>query len=360
MLQQYLKLSKDTMNTLLDKKTFINIIESIPLKIITVNKENDKYILSYQFKFIKQVLMSLLAECHVKMNSQDIQNSLTPISELLGDCFEKIIHYFILQRGFFMLSKMTKILVDSVISLNIIKITENINKRKKSIKVKKIEQQGEKLLELDTTDQIYFVQSNKNAKHYDSSILFYKKGRWQLILLQITLLKNENKRLSRSDILKDCYEIKDNIKKNIDTTIDININDFHFFYIFCLESFDSLTYQYCLNNNKINFVIYSIVRNQFLSNLLELNQISSVNFGYIFYNDYPFLNNARNILNIVHNTELFLKRKTKRDNTNNKGIDEFLNFDSIQTYEQLKKILNNDEKFKQIEEYILICYFLIQ
>ena len=69
-----------------------------------------------------------------------------------------------------------KILVDSVISLNIIKITENINKRKKSIKVKKIEQQGEKLLELDTTDQIYFVQSNKNAKHYDSSILFYKKG----------------------------------------------------------------------------------------------------------------------------------------------------------------------------------------
>ena len=169
------KLSKDTMNTLLDKKTFINIIESIPLKYITVNKENDKYILSYQFKFIKQVLMSLLAECHVKMNSQDIQNSLTPISELLGDCFEKIIHYFILQRGFFMLSKMTKILVDSVISLNIIKITENINKRKKSIKVKKIEQQGEKLLELDTTDQIYFVQSNKNAKHYDSSILFYKK-----------------------------------------------------------------------------------------------------------------------------------------------------------------------------------------
>ena len=76
-----------------------------------------------------------------------------------------------------------------------------------------------------------------------------------------------------------------------------------------------------------------------------------MNFGYIFYNDYPFLNNARNILNIVHNTELFLKRKTKRDNTNNKGIDEFLNFDSIQTYEQLKKILNNNEKFKQIEEY---------
>ena len=63
------------------------------------------------------------------------------------------------------------------------------------------------------------------------------------------------------------------------------------------------------------------------------------------------MNNARNILNIVHNTELFLKRKTKRDNTNNKGIDEFLNFDSIQTYEQLKKILNNNEKFKQIEEY---------
>ena len=28
-----------------------------------------------------------------------------------------------------------------------------------------------------------------------------------------------------------------------------------------------------------------------------------------------------------------------------------MNFDSIQTYEQLKKILNNDEKFKQIEEY---------
>ena len=341
-------LLKETMNTPLDKKTFINIIDCIPLKYITVNKENDEYTLSYQFKFVKQVLMNLFAECHVKMESQDIQNSLIPISELSGDCIEKIIHSYILQKGFFKLSKMTKILVDSVISLNIIKISENVNKSRKSKKVNKNEQQP--LLKLVTTDNLYFVQDNKNAKHYDSAILFYKKGRWQFILFQITLLNNENKRLSMSNILKDCYEIKENIKKSINTNINIDINDFHFFNIFCLENFDALTYQYC-QNNKINFVIYSVLRNQFVFNSIEINQNSSVKFGFIFYNDYPLLNNLRNTLNIVHNTEIFLEKKTKRDNTNDKGIYDILNFDSIQTFEQLIKILDNKEKFQQIEDY---------
>lgn len=345
------KLVVSKMGTPLDKKDFINIVGGIPLKYITVKTENEKYVLSYQFPFVKIVITDLLAECSILMKIEEFQKAITPLDELSGDFFEKIIHNYIIQRGFFNITKMTKIIVDSVISLNVIKLSEKEKNKKRKSK----ENINENKLALDKADHLYLTQHKKNAKHFDSAILFNRNDRWQLILFQITMFKQDSKRLSRSTILDDCYLIQKNIK-NISNDIEININDFHFFYIFCLEHFDSSTFSYC-QNNKISYLIYSVCKNQFLSNSLELNQYTSVNFRFNFFNEYPFLNNARNTLNIVHNTVTFLQRKTQRKD-DDKGIEDILNFNSIKTKEELLKIIENKEQLKKVEDFYLNFLFL--
>ena len=127
---------------------------------------------------------------------------------------------------------------------------------------------------IEQEENVYFIQTSKNAKHYDSAILFNKNKKWKFILFQITLYKEEKKRLKRTTIMKDCYQIQTNIKK-INEKVIIDIVDFHFFYIFCLEKLDTNTLTYCIRN-KISFLLFSISSNQFLSKELDLTELSSI------------------------------------------------------------------------------------
>lgn len=343
-------LSPSKIDIPLTKEIFIELVDKIPLKYICVSKREGFFYLTYHFNLIKEVLVNIIICSLQNLSNEQFRNSIIPMKELPGELFENYIHLMILNTNPFRnISVLIKKEVDSVITLNPSSVKVQSEVPSDINKIFMIEKN-----KIEQEENVYFIQTSKNAKHYDSAILFNKNKKWKFILFQITLYKEEKKRLKRTTIMKDCYQIQTNIKK-INEKVIIDIVDFHFFYIFCLEKLDTNTLTYCIRN-QISFLLFSISSNQFLSKELDLTELSSISFSNSLLKNLGSLSDNMQYLNTLHNTfNTFLNRKRRIEFTQEEanGGGEF-DITKINSYEELNKFLENkiNEKIlKQLMEY---------
>ena len=327
---RYLAKISNLIGKALTENEFMNIVDNIPLKYITVTqtttKEGIEYQLEYSFHLVETVISKEIDDCLTNIYREGITNE--KINYIDGIMFEKLVTHAIINNKIFVPINQV-IEVDSVIDLREKKEYEQSKLNKKNTKP---------LCEIEITPikaPTFFKQFLQSARHYDGAILMEEhNNEYTLILIQITLCKDSQKRIT-DPMLKDDFKI---IKKNFESKYNITIQSDNCFlyYIFCKERPDRVTEEYCQVNN-YNYVEFSLMRQCIEPKIqFPLNKVKNINRITSLQNCFPIINDLANFAEEIYQSNV-LRMKRKR-NVKSELLEKILEYNS-----KLKKLYHNKD-----------------
>ena len=282
------------------------------------------YQLAFSINFIENVFLEIIYN-HIKQENLFFSNLLDKGS--CGGIFELLLGFYIQKSESFLGEKIEQtIYISSLVPNNysIIYYSSNYNKEIKKFeefKLKTKEQKRKIPFKNTFIKQIIF-----NSKYYDMAILIKSKNNnvYKLIVIQATIMKDKEKRMS-----KDEHElILRSVKLNLENEFEIYIEEAYFIYVLCKKNggiIDQETIKDC-DENEIEYFGFDI-------DTFEKDN------GYKINNKKAFITNSFPIHNA---TSLLVSNKS------NKG--------DIINYLTLKSIiddkLNESKELKDYNEYI--------
>ena len=235
-------------------KTLIEILKFLPIRTLNFyymgteigkdyiyTENSESYKISYRYEFYKNSINKYLSQfenaCYEKKNVKPGEK---------GDLFEKRVIESI-KNGYFENFKPEKIIdIEDIYSLCEYK-EQNYSKYEKVIEL------FEKLFSEENVNIIMIKQKKPNARRYDLAFLQkLSKGKYQLILAQITTRKDLKEMKQYTDVKYDCFNLANffAIFKNV------VIDRYHFLFIFKggLNE-DKNSMEFC-ENNDIYYIKY--------------------------------------------------------------------------------------------------------
>ena len=188
-----------------------------------------KYKISYLYNFYGKSISKFVA----LYDNIDYETNKIIKPGQKGDCFEdKVIES--IENGYFENFK-----PDETVEIKSINDLIQYNDDDENTKEKYINiiNKFENIFSNDNYKIIMITQKNSSAKKYDLAFLHqYKKGKYQLILIQITINKSKNDLLQYQDVISDCYNIS-----NFFAIFDnIEIKRYHFLFIIPAKKNDDI------------------------------------------------------------------------------------------------------------------------
>ena len=259
----------------IDKQKLKLIFKYIPVKLVIINKKNDKYILEYIFPFIKSVYYESIKEkklnCYYDYLLDSNGNEEGYILErLVYFSFDKGERPFIdkdpIEESYLIdqVKYLSKIFLDLDILLKISTLNYNSKNEEIFLKLTGDDEDTKILRDLIQDGKLYnFRQNNSNGQSYDGGILIplSKNRNYEFILYQITKCKSKKNRVNRDILLADKYEIINLFQK----IFDITISKFSFMYILLEEEKDTILINFCKKPyNNLSYIFFSLFQRKLL------------------------------------------------------------------------------------------------
>ena len=243
------------------------------------------YKLNFSFNFIENIFLEYLCE-HIKQENLFFSKVLD--RGACGGIYELLLGYYIQKNGSFLgINIEQTIYVSSLVPNNYSIKYYSYSKTKKSFKefilnIKK------KKRNIDFKNT-FIKQTIFNSKYYDMAILVKseKENTYKLLVIQATIMKDEEKRMT-----KDEHElILRSVKLNLENEFDIFIEEASFIYILSKNNGkieDQETQKDC-DKNKIEYIVFDI-------NYLENNNKYIINLDKAFITKLFPIHNAASLL----------------------------------------------------------------
>ena len=243
------------------------------------------YKLNFSFNFIENIFLEHLCE-HIKQENLFFSKILD--RGACGGIYELLLGYYIQKNGSFLgINIEQTIYVPSLVPNNYSIIYYSYSKTKKSFKefILNIKKKKRNIHFKNT----FIKQTIFNSKYYDMAILIKsdKENAYKLLVIQATIMKDEEKRMT-----KDEHElILRSVKLNLENEFDIFIEEASFVYILSRNNGkieDQETQKDC-EKNKIEYIGFDI-------NDLENNNSYNINLDKAFITKLFPIHNAASLL----------------------------------------------------------------
>lgn len=222
-----------------------------------------KYKISYLYDFYGKSISKFIA----LYDNIDYETNKRIKPGQKGDCFEDKVTESI-ENGYFENFKPDKTVEIKSLHDLIQYDDDNENTKEKYID---IINKFENIFSNNNYKIIMITQKNPSAKKYDLAFLHqYKKGKYQLILIQITINKSKNDLLQYQDVISDCYNIS-----NFFAIFDnIEIKRYHF--LFIIPAKNNKNIQDMINffvSNRIDYIKFGLDNNKKPTFLDSTNEV---------------------------------------------------------------------------------------
>ena len=243
------------------------------------------YKLNFSFNFIEKIFLEYLCE-HIKQENLFFSKILD--RGACGGIYELLLGYYIEKNGSFLgINIEQTIYVSSLVPNNYSIIYYSYSRKKKSFKefILNIKKEKRNIHFKNT----FIKQSIFNSKYYDMAILIKsdKEKTYKLLVIQATIMKDEEKRMT-----KDEHElILRSVKLNLENEFDIFIEEASFIYVLSKNNGkieDQETQKDC-EKNKIEYIGFDI-------NDLENNNKYIINLDKAFITRLFPIHNAASLL----------------------------------------------------------------
>ena len=215
------------------------------------------YKLDFSINMIENILLEHLCE-HLKKENKLLSNILD--KGACGGIFELLVGYYIQKSGLFLGEQIEQtIYISSLVPNNYsISYYSSYKKEKRKFQEFKLSENNYKKRKEINFKNTFIKQVFFNSKYYDFAILIKlnKKNTYKLIVIQVTIKKDKEKRMTKEE-----HElILRAVKLNIENEFNISIEEGYFIYILSQkngEIEDQETKKDC-DNNKIEYIGFDI------------------------------------------------------------------------------------------------------
>ena len=240
---------------LLDEQEMKKNLVTIPLKYILVSKKekNGKifYTLDYPCLLIKIIFEELIVEELKYLNETP---GIKELRGLIGGIFEIICHFALLSN------KLENFALDSK---NLFYIEKNLyNQKEIENNWKKNETDSQKMKDLQS---FYLRPTSTNSELYDSVIIFKQNNKYDAYLLQMSISKNQGKKIVSRE---NHYRAIEKFKKKMKVVYNIDIENVYFSYIFYYDDINKEDVIECIRLS-LDYFYYSVEQDQFFQLKVE-------------------------------------------------------------------------------------------
>ena len=298
-----------------------------------------KEIYGYKIEFSTDLIQKILFDkIHEYLQSQYLTFLKLFSNGVIVGFFEVLINYSFIKNNF----KLFNNKIDEIIQIDRIVpyhfSIKNYSSKREKIKFKRFTMDETKKKRKLPDKNIYVFQKIFNSKYYDAAILLKtsKSGVYDIIVIQITIKKDKEKRFDKNE-----HEIIITyVKKNIENKFDIKIRNSYFFYVLSEKDGiieDSETKEDC-DIKGIKYIGYDINNKRFNVYCKNLDDA-------FITNSYP-----------IHNCVTFYDmKKLKENNTNEINIINELDFSGFceideKTFNLIKLLFDNKEKSYELKK----------